>query len=55
MTLEATNDEKDITMAGVGVSTGGNVVGSNFFFATPTRTGKAMTLGIHAILANLFK
>jgi len=46
-------DEKDITMAGVGVVTGGNVVGLRCFAATPMRIGKKRALGIHASLSNL--
>ena len=53
MSLDATKDEKDITMAGVGVATGGNVVGLKCLLARPIRIGKIRAFGIHANLSNL--
>jgi hypothetical protein len=53
ISLDATKDENDIIMAGVGVATGGNVVGLRCFFARPIRIGKIRALGIHANLSNL--
>jgi len=53
MSLDATKDEKDITMAGVGVGTGGNVVGLRCLLARPIRIGKTRALGIHANFSNL--
>jgi hypothetical protein len=53
ISLDATNDEKDITIAGVGVATGGNVVGLRCFFARPISIGKTRALGIHANFSNL--
>ena len=53
ISFDATKDENDITMAGVGVATGGNVLGFRCLLARPIRIGKAMALGIHANLSNL--
>lgn len=55
ISLDATNDEKDIIVAGVGVTTGGNVAGLRCFVARPSRIGKTRALGTHANFSNLHK